>query len=117
LCLGHGKLVAVCESIRNLPKSRQLTVWRVNSSTDIEHLVNLPIAGDEDDKKIKKTDVAMDERYIAVFLETYQSTKVYFVSTESWTIMERSLTISDTESRIHRYHQGLLIMQRKNCIR
>ena len=115
--LGHGLLVALSESSPNLPKSRQLTVWRVISCTDIEHLVDLSIAGDEDDKMIKKTNVAMDEHYIAVSLETHQSKKVYFVSTESWNIMKQSLTITDTESRIHRYHRGRLIIHRKNCIR
>ena len=113
LSFGHGLLAALSESRRNLPKRRQLTVWRVDSATDIEHLVDLAIAGDENKKRT--TNVAMDERYIAVFLKTWQSTKVYFVCTESWTILERTPTITD--GRIVHYHRGLLITQKNNCIR
>ncbi len=115
LCFDYGLLVALSESSRNLPKSRQLTVWRVDSATDIHHLVDLSIAGDEYQKRT--TNVAMDERYIAVFLQMEQFTKVYFVCTESWTILERSPTITDADGRIVHYHPGLLITQKNKCIR
>jgi len=115
LCFGHGLLVALSESSPDLPKSRQLTVWRVNSSTDIQHLDDVSVAGDEGQKRT--TNVAMDRRYIAVFLETQASTKIYFVCTETWTILERSLTITATDGRILHYHPGLLITQKDNYIR
>jgi len=85
----------------------------VNSSTDIQRLINLSIAGDEDEKRT--TSMAMDEHYVAVFLQMQQTTETDFVSTESWTIMERSPTITD--GRILHYHRGLLITQKDNCIR
>jgi hypothetical protein len=113
LCFGYGLLVALSESSRNLPRSRQLTVWRVDSATDIHHLVDLSIAGDEYHKRT--TNVAMDERYIGIFLETWHSTKVYFVCTESWTI-EDSATFPDSKGRIIHYHPGLLITQKDNFI-
>ena len=115
LCLGQGIVVALSESSQDRPKSRQLTVWRVNSSTDIHHLVNLPIAGDEYQKRA--TGLALDGRYIAVFLQLEQAMETYFVSTESWTIMERSPTITATDGRNIHYHPGLLITQKDNCIR
>ena len=115
MCFEHGLLVALSESSRNLPKRRQLTVWRVNSSTDIQRLINLSIAGDEDEKRT--TSMAMDEHYIAVFLETQQSTETYFISTESWTILEQSPTITNADGRILQYHRGLLITRKDNCIR
>jgi hypothetical protein len=113
LCFGHGLLVALSESSPDLPKRRQLTVWRVNSATDIEHLVDLPVAGDEYQKRA--TGLALDGRYIAVLLKTLMSTKVYFVCTESWTT--DSATFHASKSRIIHYHPGLLITQKDNCIR
>jgi hypothetical protein len=115
LCFGHGLLVALSESFLYFPESRQLTVWRVNSATDIEHLVDLPVAGDENYNRT--TNVAVDERYIAVFLETWQSTETFFFSTESWTLMEWSPTLTDVDGRILLYRRGLLITQKDNCIR
>jgi hypothetical protein len=115
LCLGRGLLVALSESRQDLPKSRQLTVWRVNSATDIEHLNDLPVAGDKEEKRT--TNVVMDRRYIAVFLQMEQSTEVYFVFTESLTIMERSPTTTISDGRIVHYHPDLLITQKENCIR
>ncbi len=111
LCFRHGLLVALSE---NSPNLRQLTVWRVNSATDIQHLVDLPIAGDEDEKRT--TNVAIDERYIAVFLQTQEATNINFVSTESLSF-EFSRIIDASEGRTHRYHRGLLIMQKEMCIR
>ena len=113
LCLGQGILVALSENSQDRPKSRQLTVWRVNSATDIYHLVNLPIAGDEYEKRT--TGVALDRRYIVVFLQPAMET--YFVSTESWTILERSPTITDAGGRILHYDRGLLFTQKDNSIR
>jgi hypothetical protein len=114
LCFGRRLLVALCESSQNLPKRRQLTIWRVNSATDIQHLDNLSIAGDEDEKRA--ANVAMDECYIAVLLQTQQSTKIDFVSTESLSF-EFSRIINASEGRILRYHRGLLILQKENCVR
>ena len=116
LCFDHGVLVALSESSRNLPKRRQLTVWRVNSATDIEHLVDLPVAGDEDHKKIKTTNVAMDERYIVVLLQMQEATEMDFISTESLSL-EFSRIINASEGRILQYHRGLLILQKENCVR
>ena len=114
LCFGHGLLVALSENSQDLPKSRQLTVWRVNSATDIEHLVDLPVSGDEDQKRT--TNVAMDESYIAVFLQSQQATKMYFMSTESLRF-KCSRRMKASGCRTLRYHRGFLIMQNKNCIR
>ena len=114
LCLGHGLLVALCESSQNLPKRRQLSVWRVNSATDIQHLVDLPVAGDEDQKRTTK--VAMDESYIVVLLQMQEATEIDFISTESLSL-EFSRIINATEGQILRYHRGLLILQKENCVR
>ena len=114
LCFGHGILVALSESSPDLPKSRQLTVWRVNTATDIHQLVDLSIAGDENENRT--TSVAMDECYIAVFLQMKQTTETYFVSTKSWAIIEDS-TMNSTDGRILLYHRGVLITQKDNCIR
>jgi hypothetical protein len=113
LCFRHGLLVALSESSRNLPNRRQLTVWRVNSSTSIRHLVDLPIAGNEHHNR--KTDVAMDEHYIAIFLQMKKCTNINFVSTKSL-IVEDSRTVDATEGHILRYHLGLLITKNGNCI-
>jgi hypothetical protein len=111
LCFRLGLLVALSEVP---PNTRQLTVWRVNSATDIQHLVDLPIVGDEDEKRT--TNVAIDERYIAVFLEMQQTTKIDFFSTESLSF-EFSQLINASEGHVLQYHRGLLILKKENCVR
>ena len=114
MCLGHGLLVALCENSQNLPKRRQLSVWRVNSATDIEHLVDLPVAADEDQKRT--ANVAVDESYIVVLLQMEEATEMDFISTESLSL-EFSRIINASEGQILRYHRGLLILQKENCVR
>ena len=113
-CFGHGLIVALSENSQNPPKRRQLSVWRVNSATDIEHLVDLPVAADEDQKRT--ANVAMDESYIVVLLQMEAATEMDFISTESLSL-EFSRIINSSEGRILQYHRGLLILQKENCFR
>jgi hypothetical protein len=110
LSFGHGLLVAFC---KDTLKSYQIIVWRVSSATNIQHEKNLPIAGDEDQTTAH---MAMDEHYITIILEMPQLTKIYFISTETLTLVD-SMTVASIDGRILRYHRGLLITQKQNLIR
>ena len=76
LSFGHGILAVLAGDVRKRRKRHQLTVWRANSATDIQHEIDLPIPGDKDDKKAY---VAMDEHYIVVLLSARSSNKCFTI--------------------------------------
>ena len=108
LCFGHGLLAALSKGIGI---HRQLTVWRVSSATDIQHVLDESITED-----CGLAHVKMDERYIAVFLEKAQSTRIDFISTATLNV-EQSMQVAASDGRILRYHRGLLITKNANFIR
>ena len=93
-------------------KRLQLTVWRANSATDIQHVIDLPILGEKDHKKAY---VAMDEHYIVVFIEMPQFMKIDFLAVETL-VVEHSMTVAVTDDCILRYHNGILITRMENHI-
>jgi hypothetical protein len=109
MSFGHGLLTVLAGGIRN---RRQLTVWRANSATDIQHVIDLPILGA---KNLKKAYVEMDEHYIVVFIEMTQLTKIDFLAVETL-VVEHSMTVAVTDDCILRYHNGILITQKENHV-
>jgi hypothetical protein len=85
----------------------------VSRATDIKHVLDLPITGDEDHRTAH---VEMDEHYIVVCQEMAELTKVDFFSTETLTIVD-SMRIAATEGRLLKYHRGLLITKKGHHIR
>jgi hypothetical protein len=108
LCFGHGLLAALSKGIGI---HRQVTVWRVISATDIQHVTDVSITED-----CGTAHVQMDERYIAVFLEKSLSTQIEFISTATLSV-EHSMEVAATDGRILRYHRGVLITKNANLIR
>ena len=107
LCFEHGLLAALSKGIGI---HRQVTVWRVISGTDIQHVTDVSITED-----CGTAHVQMDERSIAVFLEKSQSTLIEFISTATLSV-EHSMEVPATDGRILRYHRGLLITKNENFI-
>ena len=108
LCFRHGLLAALSKGIGI---HRQVTVWRVISATDIQHVADVSITEDCGVARVQ-----MDERYIAVFLKKSQSTQIEFISTATLSV-EHSMEVPATDGRILRYHRGVLITKNANLIR
>jgi hypothetical protein len=111
LSFGHGLLAALAVDTR---KRHQLTLWRANSATDIQHEIDLPILGDTKSHH-KKSYLAMDEHYIAVFMKSSQFTEIDFLAIDTLTF-EHSMRIVVTDDRRLGYHNGLLVTQKENHI-
>jgi hypothetical protein len=109
LSFRHGLLAVLAGGTR---KRRQLTVWRVNSATDIQHVIDLPIPGG---KYHDKAYLAMDEHFIVVFIEMPQFMKIHFLAVETL-VVEHSMTVAVTDDCILRYHNGILITLKDNHI-
>ena len=109
LSFGHGILAVLAGDVRKRRKRHQLTVWRANSATDIQHEIDLPIPGDKDDKKAY---VAMDEHYIVV--SSPQFKEISFVAIDTLTF-EHSMRVV-TDDHILGYHNKILITQKERHI-